>query len=170
MRALPLCLIAGFCLLLLAVMPLIPRGEQSIQRLDPFNTQADTVLAYFGFPGCQTACPKALAEMTALEGTLSPEQLRRLDRVFVNIDPHSDVDRLEQWLGGYQGAIRAHQPSPEERHFIERNLGLRLYPTPDQPLHANVFVLLQQEAPDQWRVRTSHRELPLTQIHSALAH
>ncbi len=56
--------------------------------------QGQVVMLYFGFVQCPDVCPTALARAVAVMGLLGPEKARRLQVLFVTVDPERDTPEL----------------------------------------------------------------------------
>jgi len=90
------------------------------------------VLLYFGFTYCPEMCPTELLMFQRLLATLTPEQRRRVQPVFVSVDPKRDTpDVLEPYIAHFGGGILALTGSEPELRKVAEQYGaqFRYVPT-----------------------------------------
>lgn len=102
----------------------LPAGSFTLtdQRGEPFRFPRDTdgrvTLLYFGYTHCADICPGTLAGIAVALRELPADVARRVDVVFVTVDPARDtVEVVREWVGlfsadfvgltGRQGEIEA---------------------------------------------------------------
>ncbi len=62
------------------------------------------VLLYFGFTHCPHVCPQTMGILSRMQAGLSDEQRKRLDIVFISVDPDRDTpERVTQFLDRFSG-------------------------------------------------------------------
>ncbi len=63
-------------------------------------------LLYFGFLACPDVCPTTLSTMTALFKNMPEEKLRRINFVFVTLDPERDtMDKMKTYVSHFHPKI-----------------------------------------------------------------
>ncbi len=65
------------------------------------DLRGKVVLMYFGYTWCPDICPTSLALMSAAFGELQPEQLERVQGLFVSVDPARDTTQRLKEYGAY---------------------------------------------------------------------
>lgn len=64
------------------------------------------VLMFFGYTSCPDVCPTTLARLTDVLGELDPEARRRVDVLFVSVDPERDTPaRLAAYTDAFGDGI-----------------------------------------------------------------
>lgn len=59
-------------------------------------------LLYFGFTHCQSVCPTTLARIAKLLGRLDKQQRRKIQVLFVSVDPKRDTpEKLKQYTANF---------------------------------------------------------------------
>ncbi|MCU7853292.1 MAG: SCO family protein [Candidatus Thiodiazotropha sp. (ex Monitilora ramsayi)] len=70
-----------------------PRGSVSLK-----NFRGQVVLLYFGYTWCPDICPTNLAIFSRVLNELTPEELARVQPIFISVDPARDtVERLKEY-------------------------------------------------------------------------
>ena len=73
------------------------------------------VLIYFGYTWCPDICPTNLAFIASALKSLAPEELARVQVLFVSVDPErDDVHRLAQYTGYFHPQILGLTGTPEQ--------------------------------------------------------
>lgn len=92
----------------LAVAPVTFRDtDGNAVRLDRMTTEPESATAvFFGFTHCNDVCPTTMADLAAARRALAPDLARRLQLVFVTVDPKRDtVPVLRTWLHRFDPSI-----------------------------------------------------------------
>lgn len=63
-----------------------------VRTLEDFR--GSVVIIFFGFMHCPDVCPTTLATMKAVKQTLGPEDGKRLQVLFITVDPERDTEEL----------------------------------------------------------------------------
>ena len=83
----------------------------------PFRLQdqrGKVVLLFFGYTFCPDVCPTNLALMAQALNALSEEELKRVQGVFVSVDPARDtIDKLAAYTNHFHSAIAGVTGSPD---------------------------------------------------------
>ncbi len=100
----------------LAVVP--SGGDFSLNTSDgPFRLQdqrGKVVLLFFGYTFCPDVCPTNLALMAQALNALSEEELKRVQGVFVSVDPARDtLDKLAAYTNHFHSAITGVTGNPD---------------------------------------------------------
>lgn len=110
-------------------------------------------LVYFGFTSCKVVCPRALAKLSGVLGSLDPNMALRVQALYVSVDPERDTPEvmrayLQDTYPSFLG-LTGTEPQIEEtkksfRIFAQRKLD------PDDPegyqiAHTAITYLLNQE-------------------------
>lgn len=81
-----------------------------------------TVL-YFGFTHCDDVCPTTMADLAAARRALTQVAAKRVDVVFVTVDPNRDRPRLlRSWLDRFDADITGLRAPMTVVHRAERSL------------------------------------------------
>ncbi|WPM33011.1 SCO family protein [Hydrogenobacter sp. T-2] len=67
-------------------------------RLSDFTNQKNIVLLFFGYTHCPDVCPMALETMAKVMKNLTPEEAKRVQVLFISVDPERDTPEV---LKGY---------------------------------------------------------------------
>ncbi len=67
-------------------------------KLSDFTKQGKMVLLFFGYTHCPDVCPDALTKMKLAYDKLSDEEKRRVQVLFISVDPERDTPEV---LSGY---------------------------------------------------------------------
>ncbi len=142
-------LIATFCLLLsLAPLAAIagqaspdttpaieeapPGGDFTLQSADgPVSLEdfrGKVVLLYFGYTKCPDVCPTSLSFMTQALNELSDEELRRVQGLFVSVDPKRDTPEiLKEYVEYFHPSLVGVTGSVEEVAEVAALYGAQYY-------------------------------------------
>lgn len=97
-------------------------GTRGALRLADLRGQV--VLLYFGYTWCPDICPTSLALMTAALNLLTPDELRRVQPLFVSVDPERDsLERLDHYVRFFHPRILACNGNPEQLRQVARRYG-----------------------------------------------
>ncbi len=67
-------------------------------KLSDFASQKKVVLLFFGYTHCPDVCPMALETMAKVVKSLTPEEAKRVQVLFISVDPERDTPEV---LKGY---------------------------------------------------------------------
>ncbi|MFN3471810.1 MAG: SCO family protein [Aquificaceae bacterium] len=67
-------------------------------RLSDYTSQGKIVFIFFGYTHCPDVCPAALETMAKMMKYLKPEEAKRVQVLFISVDPERDT---EETLKGY---------------------------------------------------------------------
>ena len=103
-------------------------GDFQLSRTGDSFALADyrgqVVLLYFGYTYCPDVCPTSLALMRQALNQLAPEQLARVQGVFVSVDPERDTpERLKEYAGFFHPRIIGVSGSEEQLALAGRLYG-----------------------------------------------
>lgn len=98
-----------------------------------FATQASGKLAYlyFGYTHCPDVCPLTMGDIAAALRSVKPDVRRRVEVVFVTVDPHRDTPRvLRAWLDHYNRSFIGLTGSTRAVREAAQQSGVPLPPAP----------------------------------------
>jgi protein SCO1/2 len=100
------------------------RLQSAAGPIDLKDLRGRVVLIYFGYTWCPDICPTNLAFIVAALKTLEPEELARVQVLFVSVDPErDDVQRLAQYTDYFHPRILGLTGRPEEIAEVARRYG-----------------------------------------------
>jgi len=97
-----------------------PRGGDFVLRdvagpVALADFRGKVVLLYFGYTFCPDICPTSLALMSQALGKMTPDELKRVQGLFVSVDPERDTpERLATYAGYFHPNIRGITGTPQE--------------------------------------------------------
>lgn len=104
-------------------------------RLGRLPTDRITAL-FFGFTHCNDVCPTTMADLAAARSALPAPVARRVDVVFVTVDPRRDTPPvLESWLSRFDTSFVGLRGPLPLVHQAERSL--HAMPSANEPKHRN---------------------------------
>lgn len=116
--------------------PALPRGgDFTLDSADgPVTLTAlrgKVVLLYFGYASCPDVCPTSLALTTAALKTLAPDELARVQVLFISVDPGRDTPaNLKHYAGYFHPGIAGVTASPERIAAVAADYGASYRMTP----------------------------------------
>lgn len=82
------------------------------------------VLLYFGYTFCPDICPTSLGFTTQALSALAPEELKKVQMLFVTVDPERDtLDKLKAYTAYFHPSVLGLTGSPEEIAKVARLYG-----------------------------------------------
>lgn len=82
------------------------------------------VLLYFGYTYCPDVCPTSLSLLAQALSSLTPDEVARVQGIFVSIDPERDtVDRLKEYAPFFHPSIVGVTGTPEALAGIAKQYG-----------------------------------------------
>lgn len=92
--------------------------------IDLKELRGKLVILYFGYTWCPDVCPTSLSLLVAALNAMSPEEVARLQVLFISVDPERDTpERLKEYVGYFHPAITGVTGSPERLREIAANYG-----------------------------------------------
>lgn len=86
--------------------------------------RGDVVLLYFGYTWCPDICPTNLVLIAGALKALTPEELERVQVLFVSVDPERDsVERLAEYSGYFHPKIVGLTGTPEQIAAVAKLYG-----------------------------------------------
>lgn len=100
------------------------RLQSATGPIDLKDLRGRVVLVYFGYTWCPDICPTNLAFIAAALKSLAPEELSRVQVLFVSVDPErDDVQRLAQYTAYFHPQILGLTGTPGEIAEVARLYG-----------------------------------------------
>ena len=97
-------------------------SAQGTVNLREFRNQV--VLLYFGYTWCPDICPTSLGLASLALDSLTPEELARVQSLFVSVDPERDtLQRLKEYAGYFHPKILGLTGTPEQVARVARQYG-----------------------------------------------
>jgi protein SCO1/2 len=94
-------------------------GQQTLK-----NFSGKIVLLYFGFLSCPDVCPTTLSTYTKAIKELKPEELSKLQFIFVDVDPKRDsLQKLKEYTQYFHPSIVSFSASEEITRPFARYFG-----------------------------------------------
>ncbi|MCU7829197.1 MAG: SCO family protein [Candidatus Thiodiazotropha sp. (ex Myrtea sp. 'scaly one' KF741663)] len=107
------------------------RGPQGSVSLKDYRGQV--VLIYFGYTWCPDICPTNLALFSRVLNELTPEELTRVQPIFISVDPARDtIERLKEYT----------------EYFHEKLIGVTGTPSAVEDVAASYGVAFRAVNPD----------------------
>lgn len=101
-------------------------GPVALERL-----RGKVVLLYFGYASCPDVCPTSLALTTAALKMLEPDELARVQVLFISVDPGRDTtEKLKQYAGYFHPNIAGVTASPGRIAAVAADYGASYRVTP----------------------------------------
>ena len=115
-------------------LPHKPRFTLADTAGRPFSFAARTrgklTYLYFGYTHCPNACPTTMANLAAAIQRQPVDVRRRVEVVFVTVDPRRDTERvLRAWLNHFNHAFVGLTGTPNQIAAVERQAGVPLAPS-----------------------------------------
>lgn len=84
-----------------------------------------TVVLYFGYASCPDVCPTSLGLLSLALRKLTPEELEKLQVMFISVDPERDtVDKLKTYAEAFHPNIIGITGSAKEIAAVARRYGV----------------------------------------------
>ena len=91
------------------------RLDSAAGTLDLNDLRGQVVLIYFGYTSCPDICPTNLAIIAGAIKALTPEELARVQVLFISVDPQrDDPERLAGYTAYFHPKIRGVTGTPEQ--------------------------------------------------------
>lgn len=83
------------------------------------------VLMFFGYTGCPDVCPLSLATIGSTFSGMKPEELERVQALFISVDPERDtIEMLEKYAGYFHPNILGVTGQPEVLAGVAEQYGV----------------------------------------------
>jgi protein SCO1/2 len=117
-----------------APLPVKPDFTLTTTGGHPFSFAAATggklTYLYFGYTHCRDACPTTMSDIAAALRRVTAGVRRRVEVVFVTVDPHRDTKRvLRAWLNHFNHAFVGLTGSEREVRVAEHAAGVPVPPS-----------------------------------------
>lgn len=158
--------IAGVLLLILSVstlglLALLPsRGDAGIQLPFLEDTPAPIVVAFAGFPGCGTVCPRGLSVLDALYDGVHEERAGQLDILFINIQQYTPPAVTSAYASSFNPEFLSYTVTPEDATLVYDSLSLRSFDNEESIVSHSGFVYVFVEESGLWRIEHVYRKIP----------
>ena len=116
-------------------LPSLPRFTLTDTAGKPFSFAARArgklTYLYFGYTHCPDVCPLTMGNLAAALRRVTPALRRKVQVVFVSVDPHRDTPRvLRAWLNNYNPAFIGLTGSEQAIRRAALDSGIPLPPPP----------------------------------------
>lgn len=158
---------AGTSLLLAAIsmpvlMALLPSRSATDINL-PFlnNSQKPVVLAFAGYPGCNTVCPISLSVLRdAYQDYYSQYSSINAEVMFINIQLNTPDEITNAYAKFYHPNFSGYSVKSNEAHDIYKALSLQTFNNnKDSNRHAG-YIYLFVRIQDKWNIEHVYQQLP----------
>ena len=112
------------------VEPYPPASEFVLTRDDGTNFQlseqrGDIILLFFGYTSCPDVCPTTLAELNQALGKLNDEDAKRVQVVFITVDPERDTpERTQTYVNHFNASFIGLSGAEEELSNVWDDYGV----------------------------------------------
>lgn len=158
--------IAGVLMLLLSVsalglITLLPsRGNAGIQLPFLEDVSSTVVVAFAGFPGCSTVCPRGLSVLDAFYDAVPADHARGLDVLFINIQKYTPPAITAAYASSFNRNFLSYTVLPEDVKLIHDSLNLRSFDNGDSALSHSGFIYVFIRESGLWRIEHVYRKIP----------
>jgi len=148
-----LIIISVFIILLI---PLVPVKMNRVVNFHTLNKiEEDIAIVFFGYPGCNSACPIALATLGDVYNTYSPLMKKNpLTILFVNLIPKATLESSLNFVKGFNNNIAVLALTDKEMSKAQTVFGLKFSDIQEdgQLFHKGYTYLLKRKN-DIWRIK-----------------
>jgi len=158
--------IAGVLLLILSVstlglLALLPsRGDAGIQLPFLDDAPAPIVVAFAGFPGCGTVCPRGLSVLDALYDGVHEERAHKLDILFINIQKYTPPAVTAAYASSFNPEFLSYTVTPEDATLVYDSLSLRSFDNEESMVSHSGFIYVFVQESGLWRIERVYRNIP----------
>jgi protein SCO1/2 len=83
------------------------------------------VLLFFGYTSCPDVCPLSLSTIDRVFSKMTPEELKRVQALFISLDPERDtLERLKKYTGYFHPNIVGVTEKPEVMVKVAEQYGV----------------------------------------------
>jgi len=88
------------------------------------SLRGKVVLMTFGFTHCPNICPTTLGNMSAIYRNLSPDEQKRVQIVFISVDPERDTPAvLKEYVPYFQAGFLGLTGTPDQLKAVTKDYG-----------------------------------------------
>jgi len=153
--------ISGFLLIAVVIVfilliPLLPvKMDRAIDIASINDVKSDYALLYFGYPGCDSACPITLSVFNQAYSDYPKDSLgKSLSVLFVDLLPNSSWEKADQYVKGFNPDFTALALTSEEMSAATLQFGLKFgEPDIDGQLNHKGYTYLLHKQADIWKIR-----------------
>ena len=151
----------GFSLIIISVLiilmlPLLPVKMNRVVDFPTLNkVEEDIAIVFFGYPGCNSACPIALATLSDVYNAYYPLMGKNpLTLLFVNLIPNATIESSENFVNEFNKNIGVLPLTDQEISKAKTVFGLKFSDIQEdgQLFHKGYTYLLERED-GIWRIR-----------------
>lgn len=152
---------SGFLLIvtvitLILLIPLLPvKMDRAIDIATINNVESDYALLYFGYPGCDSACPITLSVFNQVYSNYPKDSLgKSLAVLFVDLLPNSSWEKADQYAKSFNPEFTALALTSEEMSTATLQFGLKFgEPDIDGQLNHKGYTYLLHKQAGVWKIR-----------------
>ncbi len=150
----------GLSLSVLLVLPLIPlHGDKQLKLPANMASRADFLLVFFGYPHCNSICPKTLKDLSQAYTQNPRYQQGSLEVWLVNLYADEDLANTQSYVEGFHSAFKAAVFDAQSLEQLKADFGIIAYQTAensDQLSHSEQIYLLEKQS-HIWLMKTIYR-------------
>lgn len=158
--------IAGALLLILSIstlglLALLPsRGDAGIQLPFLEDASSPVVVAFAGFPGCGTVCPRGLSVLDALHDSVHEGPSQRLDILFINIQQYTPSAVTAAYASSFNPEFSSYTVTPGDAKLVYDALSLRSFDNEEPIVSHSGFIYVFVQESGLWRIEHVYRNIP----------
>jgi len=159
--------LAGALLLLMAIsspglMALLPSRSDAHIDLPFLNTsQQSTVLAFAGFPGCDTICPVSLSILSDVYRNLNSEyNSMEVELMFINIQLDTPDEITDAYAKSYHPNFSSYSVKSKEAYDIYKALSLRTFENMQDSYPHTGYIYVFVRTLDKWNIEHVYQQTP----------
>ena len=151
----------GITLILLSILIIIaiPLLPVKMNRIVDFptlnNVDEDIAILYFGFPGCNSICPIALATLSDIYNSYSPYMVKSpITILFVNLIPNATIESSRNFVDTFNKNIIVLPLTRQEMSKAQNIFGLKFSDIQeDGQLFHKGYTYLMKRTDGVWRIK-----------------
>lgn len=137
--SLPFCLLFG-----LPYLELSGKKELKI----PITSSEETVLLYFGYPGCSKSCPSTLAKLSV---AFDQHSVQSIELMFINILKENNDETTENYANSFHKSFTSPALDYTQRLSLMKIFNIEEQQTSKPDLnHSNFLFLLKKKNQEGW--------------------
>jgi len=142
--------------LIVLMIPLVPVKMNRVVDIHTLNNiEEDIAIVFFGYPGCNSACPVALATLSDVYNDYLPlEDKKNLALLFVNLIPNATIESSKNFVKKFNKNIVVLPFTKQEMAKAQTVFGLKYSDVQEdgQLFHKGYTYLLKKDD-DTWRIK-----------------